>query len=263
MAASALMATAALAPAAAQTLPAPAAKPPIAARKPAAQLPLEKPYKPVAVTLAPAPDDPSFAAFRAQLAVVAKDRVYAELARLVASQGFFWDGSFSGGVNPHRSAAENFAAAIRLEAGAGSGWNSLAAFAALPNAMPLPSRPGVICAPALPKYDVVEFDQMIAATGTNAAAWKYPREAPVAMRAAPRPAARVVETLGLHFIRVLDNASATSDPARTAWALVAAPSGKTGFVAPDMLMPLRSDRLCYHKDVTGRWRIAGYITAGH
>jgi hypothetical protein len=43
---------------------------------------------------------------------------------------------------------------------------------------------------------------------------------------------------------------------------VAAPSGKTGYVAPGELMPLRMDRLCYLKDVTGRWRIVGYIALG-
>jgi len=251
--------TLAFTPAWAQTPP--AAKPSAAPRAPAVKLPQEKPYKPVAVKIAPAPDDPSFAAFRQQLAAVVKTRVYAQLAPLVVARGFFWDGDFFGGLNPTRSSAENFAAAIRLESEGGSGWNSLAAFAAIGTAAPLPSRPGVICAPAAPEYDLVDFDQLIAATGTKAAAWRYPREDGVAMRAVPRNTVRPIEALGLHLVRLL-GAAPDSNAARAGWALVAAPSGKTGYVAAAMLMPLRSDKLCYHKDVTGRWRIAGYIGAG-
>jgi hypothetical protein len=52
---------------------------------------------------------------------------------------------------------------------------------------------------------------------------------------------------------------ATSEPSHNAWARVAAPSGKTGFIPRSLLRPLESDRLCFQKDVTGRWQIAGFI----
>ena len=56
-----------------------------------------------------------------------------------------------------------------------------------------------------------------------------------------------------------------SDPApgRSQWARVALPDGKAGFVAPDNLMSLTAERLCYVKDSTGAWRIAGYIAGGN
>jgi len=216
---------------------------------------LEKPYKPVAVTPAAMPDDPNFASFQQELAVAANNRVYAELARLIVPQGFFWDGDFDERFNPKRSAAENFAAAIGLEREGGTGWARLALFAAAPDAAPLEAHPGVICAPAPPAYDDVAFDQLLDSTQTSAADWLYPRSPGAPMRLAPRPASRAVETLGLHMIRLLG--------INDGWAHVAAPSGKTGFVAPGTLSPLRGDRLCYQKDITGRWAIAGYIAAAN
>lgn len=250
----------------AQTPPAGAAKPPAprAPAAPAAKPLLQKPYKPIAVTVTPAPDDPSFAAFRQQLADVAKNRVYAELARLVVAQGFFWAGDFAGGFDPKKSSAENFAAAIRLERGAGSGWSRLAAFAAWPDAAPMASRPGVICTPSPPQFDEIEFDHVLDITQTKASDWNYPRAAGAPMRAAARPTAAVIETLGSHLVRRLENTSgnAANNPAGQIWTRVAAPSGRTGFVAAAELMPLRGDQICYLKDVTGRWSIAGYVAVG-
>jgi hypothetical protein len=230
---------------------------------PAAKRPPEKSYKPISLTIAAGPADPSFASFRQELAGVAKNRVYAELVRLVVAQGFFWAGDFAGGFDPRKSSAENFAAAIRLERGDGMGWNRLAAFAALPDATPMPSWPGVICAPSRPQFDEVEFDRMNTAA-MSPAGWVYPRAAGVAMRAAPKTTAGVIERLGLHLVRLLgyEASEIDSDSTRTAWAQVAAPSGKTGYAAPGTMFPLRGDQLCYVKDMTGRWRIAGYVTAG-
>lgn len=225
------------------------------APKPSAKPREEAPYKPVAVSVAAAPTDPAFAALRQQLAGAAKNRVFAELDRLVVPRGFFLEGG--GALNPSASGAENLATAIRLESEGGTGWRALAAFAAAPGAAPLPSRPEVLCVPALPQYDPVEFDQLLAATGTQAGAWRYPRDVSLPMRAGPRPTGRAVDTLGPHLVRVL----ADPDPTNPAWTLVAAPSGKTGFVPAAVLLPLRSDRLCFHRDVTGRWQIAGFIAA--
>jgi hypothetical protein len=212
------------------------------------------------VTIAPALDDPSFAGFRQELAEAAKKRVYGELARLVVTQGFFWAGDLAKDFNPKRPAVENFAAAIRLEGESGGGWSALAAFAALPDAAPMASRPGVICAPTRPQFDEIDFDRVNTAA-ISPAGWLYPRAAGVAMRAAPQPTAAVIEKLGLHLVRLLGYEGETQpDSVRDAWARVAAPDGKTGFVAPGALYPLSGDRLCYLKDVTGRWRIAGYVT---
>jgi hypothetical protein len=227
-----------------------------------AKPPQQKPYRAVAVSLPPAPADPRFAAFRHQLAAVAKSRVYAQLVGLVAREDFFWDGDFSGGFDPQGSSAENLAAAVRLESDGGSGWKALAAFAAIGRATRLPSHPGVVCVPPEPDYDFFDFDQLLSATGTHAADWRYPREDAVALRAAPRPTAPLVEVLGLYFVRRLEaGTGATAQAARAPWLPIAAPSGRTGYAAAAMLLPLRGDRLCYSKDVMGRWQIAGYITA--
>ena len=82
-----------------------------------------KPYAPVAITLPAASSDASFAAFRAELAAVAKSRVYVALGRLVQPQGFFWDRDFARAFDPRKPAVDNLAAAIQLEHRNGSGWN--------------------------------------------------------------------------------------------------------------------------------------------
>jgi len=51
-----------------------------------------KPYKPVPVTLAQPHNDPSFEAFRKQLADIASRKDRAALARLVVARNFFWIG---------------------------------------------------------------------------------------------------------------------------------------------------------------------------
>src|ERR1700693_720816 len=88
----------------------------------AARLPVAtKPYQPVPVQLPAEPADPSFAAFRTELAAIARNRVFASLARYVVPRGFFWDGDFANGFDPKKSSAENLAAAISLEHGSGAG----------------------------------------------------------------------------------------------------------------------------------------------
>ena len=81
------------------------------------------------------------------------------------------------------------------------------------------------------------------------------------LRLAPHSESAVIDTLGSYFVRVLRSvtARANADPLRTAWTRVAAPSGKIGYAAPDTLMSLSAAQLCYGKDVTGRWTIAGFV----
>ena len=38
--------------------------------------------------------------------------------------------------------------------------------------------------------------------------------------------------------------------------------GKQGFVAPGTLLSPYAERLCYARDITGRWRIAGFVGGG-
>lgn len=245
---------------------------PPASKSPA--LPAQQPYTPVAVTIRAAPDDPALAAFRNELTAVAKRRVFAELAKLVVPRGLFWDRDFADGFDAKKSSAENFAAAIKLEQGQGTGWNTLMALAAEAVGGPVPARPGVVCAPAKPDFDEIEFDRLIAATRSQARDWATARAAGAELRAAPRPNAPVIEKLAMHLLRVAGDEAGENDPdaarqavlrqdlLRQAWARVIAPSGRVGFVAPATLLPLQSERLCYAKDITGRWRIAGYIGAG-
>jgi hypothetical protein len=233
-------------------------------RSPAQKPPPHKPYGPVAVEIPAPPDDPSFAAFRHELADIAKRRLYADLAAVVVPRGFFWDRDFGGGFDPSKSGVENLAIAIGLEAHGGAGWRQLARFAADPIATPIPLRAGIICGPPNPSYNENELDRLIDTTKTASQAWAYPRAAGSTVRAAPRDGGAVVESLGLHFVHVLGYEAGENDaePERTGWARIATPTGRAGFVAPGTLRSLGAQQLCYAKDVTGRWRIAGYVGRG-
>ena len=162
----------------------------------------QKPYQAVAVTLPAVFAYAGFETFRAELAAVAKGRVYAELARLVASHGFFWDRDFSGRFERRKPAVDNLAAALRLEHGSGAGWQALATFATEPTAEPMPARPGIVCAPAKPAYDAIAFDRLMDATLTKDAEWRYPRAEATPVYAGSASSRAAIDRLGQHFVRV-------------------------------------------------------------
>src|SRR5262245_49361421 len=93
------------------------------------QVAAPKPYKAVAVS-APAPvSDPSFEAFRKELAAIAQKKDRKALAALVANN-FFWMGEKGDKAAKGRPGIENLAKAIDLNARDGSGWDTLEGFAA-------------------------------------------------------------------------------------------------------------------------------------
>ncbi|MFL4985817.1 MAG: hypothetical protein ACJ8EN_19710, partial [Xanthobacteraceae bacterium] len=246
--------------------PAPRAPAPAAARPatPAPAVLAQTPYKSVAVAVPNMPRDASFEALRKELADIAKRKDRAALAHRVAAKDFFWERDFSGSFDPRRPSIDNLAAALTLEADDGSGWDALAAFAAETSAGPLPGRPSVICAPAIPQFDQDARGQLVESTQSDGLEWNYPRAAGLQVRAAPQANAAVTETLGLHFVRVLgfEDKDGDTDPIRNAWARVATPSGKTGFTAPNSLLSPYADRLCYGREGNGPWRIVGYVGGG-
>src|SRR5215216_3898665 len=251
------------APAQGQRAPAPA-RPAAPTPAPAPALPAQKPYKAVAVTIPAVPRDAAFDALRKELADIAKRKDRAALAQRVVAREFFWERDFSGSFDPKRPSIDNLAAALTLEADDGSGWDALSAFAAETSAGPLPGRPTILCAPAIPQFDEEARDQLIESTQSDGLEWNYPRAAGLQVRAAPQANAALVETLGLNFVRVLgfEDKDGDTDPMRNSWARVATPSGKTGFTAPNSLLSPYADRLCYGKEGAGPWRIIGYVGGG-
>jgi hypothetical protein len=224
-----------------------------------------KPYEPVAINLPPAWGDAGFDAFRAELAAVAKRRIYGELAPLVDAQGFFWHRDFARRFDLRRPAVDNLAAAIQLEQRDGAGWQMLAAFAAEISAEPLVSRAGTVCAPAHPGYDGVAYAKLLATTYTRDVEWAYPRADGTPVYAAPEAGAAIVARLGLYFVRLLGFEGPNNEPSRlrSQWARVVTPAGTLGYVAPNVLTSVAAERLCYRNDALGAWWIAGFIGAGN
>src|SRR4029077_7945385 len=114
---------------------------------PAAQAPAQvpiKPYKALAVTM-PAPvNDPSYDAFRKQLADVAKRKDRNALAKLVVTQGFFWESESGHKADNAKPATPNLEQAIGSFSGAElTSWDVLAQAAEDPTLEALPDHAGV------------------------------------------------------------------------------------------------------------------------
>ena len=214
-----------------------------------------KPYKAVAIS-APAPlADPSFEAFRKELAAAADKKDRKALAGMV-SPTFFWMGEKGDKADKKKPGIDNLAKAIELGGKDAPGWDALSGFAADPTATAFSERKDTVCAPADPNFKQDELEALSKETGTDDSDWAYPTQPGLEMHASAQPNSPVVEKLGMHFIRVLeDNSPGAQD---SPMVKVVAPSGKNGFVSGDSISPLGNDQLCYSKD-GGAWKIAGFI----
>ena len=214
-----------------------------------------KPYKAVAIS-APAPlADPSFEAFRKQFGAAAEKKDRKALAGMVATN-FFWMGEKGDKADKKKQGIDNLAKAVGLDGKDAPGWDALAGYAADPTATTFPDRKDPICAPADPNFKADELEALAKATGTDDSDWAYPTQPGLEMHASAQPNSPVVEKLGMHFIRVLEDNSPGSQ--NSPMIKVVAPSGKIGFVSGDAISPLGNDQLCYSKD-GGAWKISGFI----
>ena len=215
-----------------------------------------RPYKPVMISAPPPVNDPSFASFRQQVTDVAKRKDRAALARLVVAQGFFWEGERGDKADQRKSGVDNLAGAIGLNNPDGSGWEVLAGYVSDSTGTPLPQRKEVICSPAEPVFDEKQFEEMIKATNTEEADWGYPMQPGVEVRATAQPNSAVIEKLGMHFIRVMQDDSAAQQQVPVL--RIVTPNGKAGYMKAELLNPLGNDQICYVKEAGG-WKIAGFI----
>jgi hypothetical protein len=231
------------------------AQPP--AQAPAQQpAPVLGPYKPVAITLPPGVNDPSFDTFRKQLAEIASKKDRAALARLVAAN-FFWVPEDKDIADKQKSGIDNLAKALSLDGTDAFGWEALAAYAAETTVMADPQRKGVFCAPAEPVFDEKAADELANTTHTDAADWAFPIRDGIEVRAAAKPDAAVVDKLGLYLVRVLPDDS-PANAVLASFAKVLTAGGKVGYVPIDTILPIGGEQLCYLKDGSA-WKIAGFL----
>jgi hypothetical protein len=216
-----------------------------------------KAYTPVAVAPAKAASDPSFDAFRKQLADVVKKKDKAALGQLVVSQGFFWEGESGDRADKKKSSLDNLADAVALDDKDGLGWDALTAASEEPSLEAYEDKKGVMCAPASPQFDEKALDELTKATQTDFSQWGIPIKVGIEIRSAAQANAPAIDKLGANLIWVVpDDAPAGAAP--PAFMRVVAPSGKIGYVPTDAIAPLASDQICYLKD-GNNWKIAGYV----
>jgi hypothetical protein len=228
-----------------------------APQQPRPQAPI-KPYQQVATTLPLTINDAGFDSFRRRLGEISVRKDKAALTKLVVAQGFFWKTEKGEKSDKNKSGIDNLTAAVQLNAPDGSGWDQLASYAFDPTAAPVTAVKDVICSPADPVFNDKELESLIKATGTDLEDWGYPLVTGIEVRSGRTASDPVIEKLGLHFVRVLIEDTATSPSNQTPTLRVVTPSGKTGFIPAFALAPLGNDQLCYKK-VGDDWMIAGYI----
>ena len=170
-----------------------------------------KPYKAVAISAPAAVTDPSFEAFRKQLGAAAEKKDRKALAGLVA-QNFFWMGEKGDKADKKKPALDNLAKAIQLDGKDAPGWEMLGAASGDPTGTPFPDRKDTICAPADPTFNAQELEALAKATGTEEGDWAYPTQAGLEVHSGPQPNSPVVEKLGLHFVRVMQDQNAQPGP---------------------------------------------------
>jgi hypothetical protein len=216
-----------------------------------------KPYKPVAVQLPKPVNDPSFAAFRKQLAGIAQKKDRAALGRIVAAS-FFWVPEDKDVADKKKPAIDNLAKAIGLDARNQPGWDLLAGYAEEATADADPQRAGVICGPGEAVFDDKAAEALVTDTKTDPAEWGYPAANGLEVRSGPDPKAPVTEKLGLHLVRVYPDDSPAAAVQGGEMLRIVTPSGKLGYVPADAILPLATDQLCYVKEGNA-WKIAGMI----
>lgn len=215
-----------------------------------------KPYKEVRVILAPPVNDPALDSFRKQLADVAARQDRSALAAMVAKD-FFWERGPRAQSDNDKAAIDTLAQAIGLATE--DGWQFLADYANEPSVSQAPQRRELACTPAIPIFDAKEFDALLKATDTDFGEWGYPEQTDIAVHDAPKPDAKVVDKLGMYFIRVLPDDTGSQDPGPMLH--IVEPSGKLGYIDVNALLPLGVDQLCYKKE-GGGWKISAYIGQG-
>jgi hypothetical protein len=202
-------------------------------------------------------DDPSFTAFRKDLAAAADKKDRAALARMVVAQGFFWERENGDGADKKKSGIDNLAAALGLARNDGGGWDMLASYADEPTAAPNAQHAGVLCAPADPAFDAKAFEALLATTHTDEGEWGYPVSDGIDVHSAPQANAPVIGRLAAAFVRVAPEATANVP----SYLRIITPEGKAGYVSVDSIAPLGNDQICYVKN-GGGWKITGYIGGG-
>jgi hypothetical protein len=229
-----------------------------------AQAPI-KPYKMIAVGMPQPLNDPSFEAFRKQLADIAAKKDRNALARLVVAQGFFLDTEQGDKADKTKPGIVNLDQAVGGLSGPNAqGWDGIAQASEDPTAEPLQGHNGVVCGPAGPQFDEKGFEEVIKATGTEPGDWGFTTTPNLEARSAGQANAPVVEKLPLMLLRVLVDQPPAGAPqnqqAAPQFAHVVLPSGKTAFISMDAISPLGFDQICYVKDASG-WKIAGFESA--
>ena len=83
-----------------------------------------------------------------------------------------------------------------------------------PTGSAFPDRKDTICAPADPSFNEQELEALAKSTGTDPGDWAYPTQPGVEVHGGPQPNSPVIEKLGMHFVRVMEDNAPPNQRAR-------------------------------------------------
>jgi hypothetical protein len=232
------------------------ASPAIAQERPPA-----KPYAPLAAPMRLAPADPGLDAFRAQLREIVARKDLAALRPHVVAKGFFWDNDWYRVLEPKKSGYDNLRLAYNFGTGRDGDWTEFGRALTETVATLHPRRAGVVCFPARPTTPESEIKRLARSLGVDTLEILYPRTAGLPVYDKPEAGARVVETLGAHFVRKFDWVTRKGEAwtVEGSWIEVVTPAGERAFAAPGTLDAGLHTRTCFAKDAAGAWKIAGTV----
>jgi hypothetical protein len=218
-----------------------------------------KPYTPLPAPMSYAPIDPSLEALRGQLREIIKRKDVGALRAHVIAKGFFWDNDWYRNFDAKKSGFDNFIGAYGFHPGLAGGWDVLGRAVTETVATQHAKRPGLVCLPARPPTSRAEIDKFAKSIGVSHLDTVYPRSAGLPVREKPNADARVVDTLGAHFVRKLDWVTKRGQEwtMESVWMEIVTPTGKRAFAAPGTLDAVFHTQTCFGKDAAGAWKIVG------
>jgi hypothetical protein len=232
------------------------ASPAIAQERPPA-----KPYAPLAAPMRYAPADPGLDALRVKLRDIVARKDLAALRPHVLAKGFFWDNDWYRVFEPKKSGFDNLKLAYNFGTGFDGDWAEFGRALTETVATLHPKRPGVVCLPARPTASDAEIKKFAQSLGVDTLEIVYARTESLPVYDKPEAGARVVDTLGAHFVRKYDWATHKGEPwtVEGSWIEIVTPAGKRAFAAPGTLDAGLHIQTCFAKDATGAWKIAGTV----
>ncbi len=157
-------------------------------------------------------------------------RIAPALAKMIVAKDFFWLGEKGDRADKKRPGIDNLTRAMDLAAKDGSGWEALDRLCRRSDRHAVAGQEGHVLRAGRSGVRDQAAREPRQGNRHQRAEWGYPVQPGVEVRAAMQPNAPVIEKLGMHFVRVMEDDGPEPPPNQMPMLKVVAPSGKVGYV---------------------------------